>query len=134
MRRKRDWKNEATVNKIYPASFKDSNNDGVGYIPGIISKLDYLKYLGVDVIWLSPHYKSPQVDMGYDILDYNDIYEKYGTLENCLQLIEECHRRGFKAIELVVNHTSDLHEWFTESRSSTQSEKSDVVCVAACSI
>jgi alpha-glucosidase len=119
------WKN-GTVYQIYPSSFKDSNGDGVGDIPGIISKLDYLKDLGVDIIWLSPHYKSPQVDMGYDISDYTDIYEKYGTLKDCLQLIEECHLRGIKLIfDLVVNHTSDQHAWFKESRSSKTSPKRD---------
>ena len=82
------WWKEATIYQVYPSTFQDSNNDGTGDIPGIISKLDYIKDLGVDVIWLSPRYKSPRIDMGYDISDYKDIYEKYGTLDDCLKLIK----------------------------------------------
>lgn len=112
--------------QIYPASFKDSNGDGVGDIPGIISKLDYIGGLGVDVIWISPHYKSPMVDMGYDISDFEDIHEPYGTLEECEQLINETHQRGMKIIfDLVINHTSDQHSWFVESRSSKDNPKRD---------
>ena len=106
--------------------FSGFNNDGTGDIQGIISRLDYIKDLGVDVIWLSPHYKSPQIDMGYDISDYKDIYEKYGTLDDCLQFIKECHDRGMRIIfDLVINHTSDLHEWFIDSKSSKTSKKRD---------
>ena len=122
----KDWWKHSTIYQIYPSSFKDSNGDGVGDIPGIISKLDYLRSVGVDVVWLSPHYKSPQVDMGYDISDYKDIYEKYGTLKDCDKLIEQCHARGMRIIfDLVVNHTSDQHAWFQESKSSKDSPKRD---------
>lgn len=120
------WWKEATVYQVYPASFKDSNGDGIGDIPGIVSKLDYIKSIGVEVVWLSPHYKSPQVDMGYDISDYRDIHEAYGTLADCERLIEECHVRGLRIVfDLVVNHTSDQHAWFQESRQSKASPKRD---------
>jgi alpha-glucosidase len=121
-----EWRKNATVYQVYPASFKDSNGDGIGDIPGIIEKLDYLKDLGVDVIWLSPHYKSPQKDMGYDISDYKAIDPRYGTLEQCDKLIEDVHSRGMKIIfDHVVNHTSDQHEWFKESRKSKDNPKRD---------
>lgn len=117
------WKN-ATVYQIWPASYKDSNGDGVGDIPGIISTLDYVKNLGVDVIWLSPAYDSPQDDMGYDISDYESVYPKYGTMEDMDNLIEQVHKRGMKLIlDLVINHTSSEHQWFKESRSSKDSPK-----------
>lgn len=120
------WWKDGVVYQIYPASFKDSNGDGVGDIPGIITKLDYLRDLGVDIIWISPHFKSPQVDMGYDISDFEDIHEPYGTLQDCEQLISETHRRGMKIIfDLVINHTSDQHRWFLESRSSKDNPKRD---------
>lgn len=115
----RAWWKECSVYQIYPASFKDSNDDGIGDIPGIISKLDYIKNLGVDIVWLCPSYKSPQVDMGYDISDYYSIADEYGTVADVEKLIEECHKRGMKLLmDLVVNHTSDQHEWFKKSRSS----------------
>lgn len=121
-----DWWKTATVYQVYPASFNDSNGDGIGDIVGILDKLDYLKELGVDVIWLSPHYKSPQKDMGYDISDYKDIDPRYGTLQECDKLIDEVHKRGMKIIfDLVVNHTSDQHEWFKESRKSKNNPKRD---------
>ncbi|EXJ74557.1 glucan 1,6-alpha-glucosidase [Cladophialophora psammophila CBS 110553] len=120
------WWKEAVVYQIYPASFKDSNGDGVGDVPGIMSKLDYIRDLGVDVIWVCPHYKSPQVDMGYDIQDYEDIHEKYGTLEQTEELIKAVHDRGMRIIfDLVINHTSSLHCWFQESRSSKTNPKRD---------
>nr|RBQ97117.1 hypothetical protein FVER53263_14011 [Fusarium verticillioides] len=120
------WWKHGVVYQIYPASFKDSNSDGIGDIPGVISKLDYLKDLGIDIIWISPHYKSPQVDMGYDISDFQDIHEPYGTLEDCQQLIREIHDRGMRVIfDLVINHTSDQHPWFIESKSSASSPKRD---------
>ena len=120
------WWKHGVVYQVYPASFKDSNGDGIGDIPGIISKLDYLRNLGVDVVWVSPHFKSPQVDMGYDISDFTDIHEPYGTREDCLRLIEEIHARDMKVIfDLVINHTSDLHPWFLESRSSKTNPKRD---------
>ncbi|KAF5655337.1 glucan 1,6-alpha-glucosidase [Fusarium heterosporum] len=120
------WWKHSVVYQIYPASFKDSNGDGIGDIPGIISKLDYIRDLGVDIIWLSPHYKSPQVDMGYDVSDFQDVHEPYGTLEDCQLLIQEIHDRGMKVIfDLVINHTSDQHPWFIESKSSTTNSKRD---------
>ncbi|KAL2786765.1 glycoside hydrolase superfamily [Aspergillus keveii] len=115
----RAWWKESSVYQIYPASFKDSNGDGIGDIPGIISKLDYLKKLGVDIVWLSPILQSPQVDMGYDISDYYAIHPPYGTLDDVDELIKGLHARGMKYVmDLVVNHTSDQHEWFKQSRSS----------------
>src|ERR1700753_1135507 len=118
------WWKEAVVYQIYPASFKDTNGDGIGDIPGILSKLDYLRDLGVNVIWVCPHYKSPQVDMGYDIQDYEDIHEKYGTLKQTEELIRAVHDRGMRIIfDLVINHPSTLHAWFQESRSSKSNPK-----------
>lgn len=112
------WK-EAVVYQIYPRSFKDSNGDGIGDLQGIHSKLDYLKELGVDVIWLSPVYKSPNDDNGYDISDYYDIMDEFGTLQDWDELLEGLHNRGMKLMmDLVVNHSSDEHAWFMESRSS----------------
>ncbi|KAK9489496.1 glycoside hydrolase superfamily [Lipomyces doorenjongii] len=117
------WWKESNVYQIYPASFKDSNGDGVGDIPGIVSELDYIADLGVDIVWLCPCYKSPQVDMGYDISDYKDIYEKYGTLGDIDELISGLHKRGLKFVmDLVVNHTSDQHSWFQSAISSKESE------------
>jgi alpha-glucosidase len=119
------WKN-SIIYQIYPASFKDSNNDGIGDIPGIISSLDYITSLGVDVIWLCPMYDSPQIDMGYDVADYEKVYEPYGTVEDMEVLIDACHERGLRIIlDLVVNHTSDQHKWFQESRSSKTNPKRD---------
>lgn len=124
--REHKWWKEGVAYQIYPASFKDSNDDGIGDLAGIISKLDYLRDLGVDIIWVSPHFKSPQVDMGYDISDYEDIYEKYGTLADCDALIKAVHDHGMKVIfDLVINHTSDQHPWFQESRSSKNNPKRD---------
>ena len=112
----REWWKEAVVYQVYPRSFKDSNGDKVGDIPGIIEKLDYLKDLGVDVIWLSPVYQSPNVDNGYDISDYQSIMTEFGTMEDMEQLIEKMHERGLKLMmDIVVNHTSDQHEWFQKS-------------------
>lgn len=120
------WWKDASVFQIWPASYKDSNGDGVGDIPGIISTLDYVKNLGVDVVWLSPMYDSPQDDMGYDISDYESVYSKYGTLEDMDELISEIHSRGMKLIlDLVINHTSTEHKWFEESRSSKTNPKRD---------
>ena len=121
-----DWFKSAVVYQIYPRSFADSNGDGYGDVPGIISKLDYLKTLGVDVIWLSPIYKSPQDDNGYDISDYQDIDPMFGSLEQVRQLFDEVHTRGMKIVmDLVVNHSSDEHAWFVESASSKDNPKAD---------
>ena len=111
------WWHDAVVYQIYPRSFKDSNGDGIGDIPGIISQLDYIKDLGVNVIWLSPVYKSPNDDNGYDISDYRDINPEFGTMEDMDRLIAEAGRRGIRIImDLVINHTSDEHPWFIKSR------------------
>lgn len=111
------WWRSAVVYQIYPRSFQDSNGDGIGDIPGITSRLDHLAELGVDVIWLSPAYRSPQVDNGYDISDYQDIDPIFGTLEDLDELLARAHDRGIKLVmDLVVNHTSDQHAWFQESR------------------
>ncbi|ORY88476.1 maltase [Leucosporidium creatinivorum] len=120
------WWKSAVVYQIYPASFCDSNGDGVGDINGITSKLDYLKGTGVTCIWVSPFFQSPQKDMGYDISDYKNVHEPYGTVADVERLIEGCHERGLKVIfDLVINHTSDQHHWFKESRSSKDSPKRD---------
>ncbi len=111
------WWKEAVVYQIYPRSFLDSNGDGIGDLRGIISRLDYLKKLGIDVIWMSPVYQSPIDDNGYDISDYQAIMEEFGTMEDFDELLLEAHKRGLKIVmDLVVNHTSDEHEWFVESR------------------
>ncbi len=120
------WWKEAVVYQIYPRSFMDSNGDGIGDLQGIISRLDYLKYLGIDVIWLSPVYKSPNDDNGYDISDYQDIMDEFGTMEDFDELLAAAHERGLKIVmDLVVNHTSDEHKWFVESRKSTNNEYRD---------
>lgn len=112
------WK-EAVVYQIYPRSYQDSNGDGIGDLRGIISRLDYLKKLGVDVVWLSPVYKSPNDDNGYDISDYEDIMDEFGTLQDWEELLAGLHERGIKLMmDLVINHSSDEHAWFVESRSS----------------
>ncbi|GGF73544.1 alpha-glucosidase [Paenibacillus albidus] len=112
------WK-EAVVYQIYPRSFQDSNGDGIGDLQGIISRLDYLEKLGIDVVWLSPVYKSPNDDNGYDISDYEDIMDEFGTLQDWEELLAGLHARGIKLMmDLVINHSSDEHAWFVESRSS----------------
>ena len=116
---KKAWWKESVVYQIYPRSFYDSNGDGIGDLRGIIQKLDYLKELGVSVVWLSPVYKSPNDDNGYDISDYQDIMDEFGTLADWRELIAGMHARGIKLVmDLVVNHTSDEHRWFQESRTS----------------
>lgn len=110
------WWKESVIYQIYPRSFMDSNGDGIGDLQGIISKLDYLKDLGVDVLWLSPIYDSPNDDMGYDIRDYRKIMTEFGTMDDFDQMLEEIHKRGMKLVmDLVVNHTSDEHEWFQKA-------------------
>jgi oligo-1,6-glucosidase len=120
------WWKEAVVYQIYPRSFMDANGDGIGDINGIISKLDYLKALGVDTIWLSPVYKSPNEDNGYDISDYRDIMDEFGTLDDFKKLLKEAHNLGIRIVmDLVVNHTSDEHPWFVQSRGSKDNPYSD---------
>ncbi|WP_172119652.1 alpha-glucosidase [Actinomyces faecalis] len=121
-----DWWRRAVVYQIYPRSFQDSDGDGLGDIPGIISRLDYLDSLGVDVVWLSPIYRSPQDDNGYDISDYQGIDPMFGTLEDFDALVEGLHKRGMRLVmDLVVNHTSDEHPWFEASRSAKDDPKRD---------
>jgi len=123
---KKAWWKEAIVYQIYPRSFCDSNGDGIGDLNGITSKLDYLKELGIDVIWLSPVYKSPNDDNGYDISDYEAIMTEFGTMDDFDKMLSEAHGRGIKIVmDLVVNHTSDEHPWFVESRSSKDNPKRD---------
>ncbi|MDU1230603.1 MAG: alpha-glucosidase [Clostridium sp.] len=120
------WWKECVVYQIYPRSFKDSNGDGIGDLKGIIEKLDYLNYLGIDVIWLSPVYKSPNDDNGYDISDYQNIMDEFGTMKDFDELLRECHKRNIKIMmDLVVNHTSDEHSWFMESKKSKDNEYRD---------
>ena len=115
----RQWWKEVVIYQIYPRSFKDSNGDGIGDLNGIISQLPYLKNLGIDVIWLSPMYKSPNADNGYDISDYQDIMTEFGTMTDFDNLLRGVHKQGMKLIiDLVVNHSSDEHYWFQESRKS----------------
>ena len=115
----KQWWKEIVAYQVYPRSFYDSNGDGIGDLPGLIEKLDYLKELGIDLIWVCPVFDSPNDDNGYDIRDYKAILDEFGTMEDCDRLIEEVHKRDMKIIfDLVVNHTSDEHEWFIESRSS----------------
>ncbi|NKF06551.1 alpha-glucosidase [Clostridium gasigenes] len=122
----RNWWKEAVAYQIYPRSFNDSNNDGIGDLKGIVSKLDYLKNLGIDVIWICPMYKSPNDDNGYDISDYQDIMADFGTMNEFDELLKEVHKREMKLIiDLVINHTSDEHEWFIESKSSKNNPKRD---------
>lgn len=112
-----EWWKKSVVYQIYPKSFNDTTGNGVGDIPGIIEKLDYLKRLGIDVLWLSPIYDSPQEDNGYDIRNYRSIYKQFGTMEDVERLFEEAHKWGIKVVmDLVVNHTSDEHPWFIESK------------------
>jgi oligo-1,6-glucosidase/alpha-glucosidase len=120
------WWKETTVYQIYPRSFLDSDGDGVGNLEGVISKLDYIRDLGFETIWFSPFYPSPQRDFGYDITDFTDIHPEYGSLEIFDTLVEEMHARGMKIVlDMVLNHTSDQHPWFLESRSSRDNPKRD---------
>ena len=123
---KKAWWKEAVIYQIYPRSFADSNGDGIGDLNGITAHLDYLETLGIDVIWLSPVYKSPNDDNGYDISDYRDIMEDFGTMEDFDRLLAEAHRHHIRIVmDLVVNHTSDEHAWFIESRSSRENPHRD---------
>ena len=116
--KRRDWWKTSVVYEIYVRSFKDSNGDGIGDLGGIIQKLDYLKDLGADVLWLTPVYESPGEDNGYDISDYLSIMKCFGTMQDFEELLEKAHQKGLRIVmDLVVNHTSDQHPWFIESRS-----------------
>lgn len=118
------WWQTGVIYQIYPRSFFDGNGDGMGDLPGIESKLDYVQWLGVDAVWLSPIYPSPMADFGYDISNYTDVHPLFGTLENLDTLVQQAHRRNLKVIlDFVPNHTSDEHPWFQESRSSRTNEK-----------
>lgn len=120
------WWKEAVAYQVYPRSFMDSNGDGIGDLQGLILKLDYLKDLGIDVIWICPMYKSPNDDNGYDISDYQDIMDEFGTMEDFNELLQQIHQRGMKLIiDLVINHTSDEHSWFVESKSAKNHSKRD---------
>ncbi|WP_430604538.1 alpha amylase [Enterococcus sp. DIV1368b] len=126
MKQTEKWWKEAVGYQIYPASFKDSNNDGIGDINGIRQKLSYLKELGIDFIWINPIYQSPFVDNGYDISDYQAILKKFGTMDEFDALLAEAHQMGIKIImDLVINHSSDQHEWFIESRQSVDNPYRD---------
>ena len=115
----KEWWKESIVYQIYPRSFKDSDGDGVGDLRGIISKLDYIKSLGVTAIWLNPIYTSPNDDNGYDVSDYKNIMKEFGTMQEFDELLQVMHQRGIKLImDMVLNHSSDEHEWFKQSRSS----------------
>lgn len=120
------WYHTTTIYQVYPRSFRDSNGDGIGDLRGFIEKLDYLRNMGFETIWSSPFFASPQRDFGYDVADYLSISPDFGTMEDALQLIEEVHKRGMKIVfDMVMNHTSDEHHWFKESRSSQTNPKAD---------
>ncbi len=122
----KSWYKEMSVYQVWPRSFCDGDGDGIGDLKGVLSKLDYIKSIGVDAIWFSPLYPSPQKDYGYDIADYRNINPEYGTLEEFKQVLDEAHKRGLKVImDLVVNHTSDQHEWFKKSIEDPTSEYHD---------
>ena len=120
------WWQQAVIYLVYPKSFQDSNQDGLGDLRGIISRLDYIKQLGADVIWLNPVYKTANIDGGYDISDYQSINPDLGTMSDFDALVTEAHQRGLKIMmDLVVNHTSSDHDWFKQSRSSTDNPYRD---------
>ncbi len=114
------------VYQVYPRSFQDRNGDGVGDLPGILERLDYLEWLGVDAVWLSPIFPSPMADFGYDVSDYTDVHQLFGSLDDLDRLVASLHERGMRLmLDVVPNHTSDQHPWFLESRSSRHSPKRD---------
>ena len=121
-----EWWRGATLYQIYPRSFQDSNGDGIGDLNGIRQRLDAVKALGVDGIWVSPFFTSPMKDFGYDVSDYKNVDPMFGTLEDFDAMVGESHKRGIRVvIDLVLSHTSDVHPWFKESRSSRDNDKAD---------
>jgi len=121
------WYKDAVIYQLHIKSFFDANNDGVGDIPGLIQKLDYIAELGVDAIWMLPFYPSPRRDDGYDIADYTSVHPEYGTMDDIRTFIDAAHARGIRVItELVINHTSDQHPWFQRARSRLVSCRKDV--------
>jgi alpha-glucosidase len=119
-----DWWKSGIIYQIYPRSFNDSNNDGIGDLQGIIDKLDYLNTLGIDAIWISPFYPSPMADFGYDVADYTNVDPMFGDLATFDKLVAEAHKRNIKVIiDYVPNHSSNQHPWFLESRSSRENPK-----------
>ncbi|WP_292128179.1 alpha-amylase family glycosyl hydrolase, partial [Mesorhizobium sp.] len=122
----RDWWRGAVIYQIYPRSYQDSNGDGIGDLQGIVRRLPYIAWLGVDAIWISPFFKSPMKDFGYDVSDYCDVDPMFGTLADFDALVAEAHRLGLKVmIDEVLSHTADIHPWFNESRSSRTNPKAD---------
>jgi len=121
-----DWWRSGVIYQVYPASFQDSNNDGVGDLRGVIQRLDYLRWLGIDAIWLNPITVSPDADMGYDVADYCDVQPRFGELAAVEELIREATKRDIKVVlDIVPNHSSDQHPWFIDSRSSRTAEHRD---------
>ena len=127
LQRELPWWKRTTVYQIYPRSFSGpQTGDGIGDLAGIIDRLDYVQWLGLETIWLSPFFASPQSDFGYDISDHFGIAPEYGSLEDCRRLIDEIHARGMKVVlDMVLNHTSEQHPWFTESRSARENPYRD---------
>jgi alpha-glucosidase len=120
------WWRDGVIYQIYPRSFSDSSNNGLGDLPGITTRLDYLVKLGIDAIWLSPFYPTPDADFGYDISDHTQVDARFGSLQDFDHLLEQAHARGIRIVlDLVLNHTSDKHPWFVESRSSLTNPKRD---------
>ena len=120
------WWQRAVFYQIYPRSFLDTDGDGIGDLPGITARLGYLAALGVDALWISPFFRSPMKDFGYDISDYRDVDPMFGTIDQFRELLEAAHGRGIRiVIDLVVNHSSDEHPWFVEARSSRDNPKHD---------
>ena len=121
-----EWWHGGVIYQVYPRSFQDSNGDGIGDLAGIAARLPYIASLGVDAIWVSPFFKSPMKDFGYDVSDYRDVDPMFGTLADFDALLDGAHKLGLKVmIDLVLSHTSDQHPWFEESRASTDNPKSD---------